>query len=589
MSLLMDALKRAEKARQAEAERAKEEGADDPEKTELSLDPMDDDPARGGARRDDAPEPARPARDETEDSLELTPDEVRREIEAMEESLEDHLPAPGTGGEGATEPSGQDERDASSARLSLSLDYGDIPLDDTESTLPSMKSAQRSVQDYFDGTHSMSLSMDDVRGAIEREREEAAGGEPPADEGNTTIDGDTSPRERARAVLGAQAAAPSRGGRAAAAAAVLLIVVGGLAGGAWLFRDQLTAVFLGERQTVVARRPPPPAAPEPAAQPAPPPATGSAAAAEERESLLAAAQAARAEERALEEARAAAAAQAARDAEEAARTLAGAAPLAAPPAQAPQAGAAPAQTGAAPAPAREPQQAAAAQPEPVARVPLAEVLRASGGAAAPPDASLPGLRISRSRVPDRTHRALVQAYEAFSRGNDGAAMQAYQSVLARQPTNRDALLGAAAVHMRARAYEQAAGYYLEVLRRNPRDPVAQAALIALQEDLDPVSGESHVKNLIARHPDDGNLRFSLGNLYAEQGRWPEAQAAYFEALRLDPESPDYAFNLAVSLDRLGQGKAALNWYRRARELAAARPASFDDAGAARRIAMLTSP
>jgi len=167
-------------------------------------------------------------------------------------------------------------------------------------------------------------------------------------------------------------------------------------------------------------------------------------------------------------------------------------------------------------------------------------------------------------------------------------MQAYQGVLAREPHNRDALLGTAAVYMRQRAWERAAGYYVEVLRRNPRDPVAQAALLGLQEDLDPLSGESHVKTLIARHPDDGNLRFSLGNLYAEQGRWAEAQEAYFAALRLDPESPDYAFNLAVSLDRLGQGRAALEWYRRARALAAVHPATFDDAGAARRIATLGS-
>ena len=115
---------------------------------------------------------------------------------------------------------------------------------------------------------------------------------------------------------------------------------------------------------------------------------------------------------------------------------------------------------------------------------------------------------------------------------------------------------------------------------------AQAGLIALQEDLDPVAGESRVKILLAENPRDPNLHFSLGNLYAAQERWPEAQRAYFDAYTLDSENPDFAFNLAVSLDRLGQGKPALAYYRRAAEIAAQRPAGFEPGVASRRIAVL---
>jgi tetratricopeptide (TPR) repeat protein len=165
-------------------------------------------------------------------------------------------------------------------------------------------------------------------------------------------------------------------------------------------------------------------------------------------------------------------------------------------------------------------------------------------------------------------------------------MVAYQRILAREPRNRDALLGAAAVYMRGQAYEQAAGHYLEVLRRYPRDAVAQAALISLQDGVDPVAGETRVKSLLNATPGDSNLHFSLGNLYAEQGRWPEAQQAFFEAYRLDTENPDYAFNLAVSLDRLGQHAGAREYYERAGSLAATRPAAFDPALARARLAAL---
>ena len=80
------------------------------------------------------------------------------------------------------------------------------------------------------------------------------------------------------------------------------------------------------------------------------------------------------------------------------------------------------------------------------------------------------------------------------------------------------------------------------------------------------------------------MHFTLGNLYASQRHWQQAQAAYYEAHRLDPGSGDIAYNLAVSLDHLGQSRVAAGFYRRALEAARGRAAQFDPAAAARRIA-----
>ncbi|MGV3590440.1 MAG: tetratricopeptide repeat protein, partial [Gammaproteobacteria bacterium] len=55
----------------------------------------------------------------------------------------------------------------------------------------------------------------------------------------------------------------------------------------------------------------------------------------------------------------------------------------------------------------------------------------------------------------------------------------------------------------------------------------------------------------------------LGNHYAAQGRWSEAQGAYYNALLTarrsagGPVHPDYAFNLAVSLEQLNQPQAGV--------------------------------
>jgi Tfp pilus assembly protein PilF len=70
------------------------------------------------------------------------------------------------------------------------------------------------------------------------------------------------------------------------------------------------------------------------------------------------------------------------------------------------------------------------------------------------------------------------------------------------------------------------------------------------------------------------LHFTLGNQYAQQGRWAEAQQAYFKAFAADPENPDFAFNLAVSLDQLHQSRLALEYYRRALALAEKRAPGF---------------
>ena len=180
-----------------------------------------------------------------------------------------------------------------------------------------------------------------------------------------------------------------------------------------------------------------------------------------------------------------------------------------------------------------------------------------------------------------------QGYQAFQRNDLVAARDAYQRALAREPTNRDALLGLAAIDVRSGQLNSAEARYLKLLEMDPRDSHAAASLISLRGQLDPVASESRLKNLIATQPESALLHFSLGNQYAQQARWSEAQAAYFKAHSVDPENADYVFNLAVSLDQLHQGKLALEFYQRALALTDRRAASFDPARARLRVQELS--
>jgi len=180
------------------------------------------------------------------------------------------------------------------------------------------------------------------------------------------------------------------------------------------------------------------------------------------------------------------------------------------------------------------------------------------------------------RAAPQVHPKVSAGYAAYGAGDLGAARTEYQDALRDDPANRDALLGLAAVDVRAGRYEAAASAYRRLLQADPRDAHAQAALIALRAHrADPLAAESRVKSMLADNPGAHVLNFTLGNQFAQQGRWAEAQQEYFKAFTAEPDNPDFAYNLAVSLDHLRQPKLALEYYTRALALAKSRSAGFD--------------
>jgi tetratricopeptide (TPR) repeat protein len=179
---------------------------------------------------------------------------------------------------------------------------------------------------------------------------------------------------------------------------------------------------------------------------------------------------------------------------------------------------------------------------------------------------------------------LMSAYEAYNTGNDSDAQKLYKQVLQRDIRNVDALLGLGAIASRQGRIADANGWYAKVLEVDPRNSIAQAAMLDSQPQGNEANSESNLKNMLAKHPNDANLHAALGNLYAEQNQWPAAQQAYFDAYSLN-SSADNAFNLAVSLDQMGKPKLALPYYQRALEQASS-TSSIDKAALEARIAAI---
>jgi len=191
------------------------------------------------------------------------------------------------------------------------------------------------------------------------------------------------------------------------------------------------------------------------------------------------------------------------------------------------------------------------------------------------------------RIPenDSITPVLFDAYQAYQRGDYASAAKGYHQVLNKDARNRDALLGLAAIAQQQEQDEIAQYYFRQVLLLDPRDPVALGAMSAYNTGED---NESQLKQMISEQPRSAALHYALGNVYAEQLRWADAQQAYFNARMQEPSNAQFTYNLAVSLDHLGQGKSAAQHYRQALQLDTNNNAGFDHAQAQKRLNELTA-
>jgi tetratricopeptide (TPR) repeat protein len=191
-----------------------------------------------------------------------------------------------------------------------------------------------------------------------------------------------------------------------------------------------------------------------------------------------------------------------------------------------------------------------------------------------PPMSDTGIQIQRKYENDGIFTTLTAGYQAYQSGDYGTAWQRYREVLQKDPKNRDALLGMAAIAQQQGQDESAIQSYKQVLTLDPRDPVALAGLSAFSTG-DSASKESRLKSSIAQTPQSAALYYALGNLYNEQSRWGDAQQAFASGLKIEPANALLSFSLATSLDHLGRGKLAAQYYQQALQLDTSGNSGFD--------------
>jgi Flp pilus assembly protein TadD len=194
--------------------------------------------------------------------------------------------------------------------------------------------------------------------------------------------------------------------------------------------------------------------------------------------------------------------------------------------------------------------------------------------------------VQRAEKRDPVSEALESGWQAYQGKDYQKSKSEYEKVLDKEPHNHDALLGIAAVSLQLQDINTAREIYLQLLERDPRDPHAHAGLANIAQTEGASLSESKLKQLIEHRPDDAHLQFALGALYVQKQNWPGAQQAFFNAWKGDPDNPDYAYNLAVSLDHIGKRREAKAFYEDSIKLATGKHISFSTDAVKNRLASL---
>ena len=178
------------------------------------------------------------------------------------------------------------------------------------------------------------------------------------------------------------------------------------------------------------------------------------------------------------------------------------------------------------------------------------------------------------------------AYAAYQAGKPAEATRLYQDVLRADPTQRDAWLGLAVIAHASNQREPAMDAYKRVLRLEPQNATALAGLSSLITNAGEPQQESRLREMLARAPQKTDLNNALGLVLSGEQRWSEAQPLFFKAHSAAPQEAQFAYNLAVTLDHLRKSALAAQYYETALGLATGKVSGFDEASARNRLTAL---
>lgn len=173
------------------------------------------------------------------------------------------------------------------------------------------------------------------------------------------------------------------------------------------------------------------------------------------------------------------------------------------------------------------------------------------------------IAIKKSNVNRRLFALLGKGYDALQSGRYKEAEGIYENVLIKQPKQVDALLGLAHIYSQNNDLIQARQLYDRVLTIEPANKIAQLGLMYTYQSDNSAKGLELLQELSEKHPKNADILVAIGHKLAKKSKWSDAQQYYFRAYSAQPENALFAYNLAVSLDRMEKYDAAIGLYKKA--------------------------
>ncbi len=210
----------------------------------------------------------------------------------------------------------------------------------------------------------------------------------------------------------------------------------------------------------------------------------------------------------------------------------------------------------------------------------------SDNSASEPEVSLTVQQSLTVPAVDNSNQLVAQAYNEYQMQNYDQALKIYQRAVQYDPYSRDANLGIAASAQFLGDYKLAEQHFRHLLSLKPDDAAAFSGLLNLPSAKGGII-ELELQQHARQQGGPAALFAILGNYFARNIRWSEAESAYSTALQGDDSNADYLYNYAVVLDNLARHRESIHYYSRALEAAANLPFSFDRESAEKRLESLT--
>jgi tetratricopeptide (TPR) repeat protein len=169
-----------------------------------------------------------------------------------------------------------------------------------------------------------------------------------------------------------------------------------------------------------------------------------------------------------------------------------------------------------------------------------------------------------------------------------------EQILTLQPSSMQALILYGSLQLNLGNQSSASEIFSRVISIDPSNVSARVGFLKSIPGYSAEDLISELSRLQQTSPDNHLLAFELGRAFATQSRWTEAARSFSRALELAGRStannqvlPEYAFNLAVSLDRSGERMLATRYYNEALDRSGSLPTGFDPEVVKQRVNVLS--